>query len=124
MMEKFSTWLLQKIEERGWSQAELARRAGLGNATVNRFITETHNPGSDACLAIARALKVPPEEVFRIAGILPRFDETRVREFQEVSEMLASLPDPIRKQTMIAIRALARDAYERALKEEEEKERK
>lgn len=121
-MEKFSTWLLKQLEERGWSQAELARRAGLGNATLSRFITETHNPGPDACLAIARALKVPPVEVFRLAGILPAIDESRLREFEEVSEMLASLPDSIRTQTMRAIRAIARDAYETALKEAERNE--
>lgn len=123
-MEGFGDWLLLQLEDRGWSQSELARRAGLGNATLSRIISGTRKLGPETAISIAEALGESPAKVFRLAGLLPPINESRRREFEEISEMLASLPDPIRKQTMIAVRALARDAYERALKEEEEKQRK
>lgn len=34
-------------------------------------MTEQRNPGPDFCNNIARALNVPPERVFRLAGLLP-----------------------------------------------------
>jgi transcriptional regulator with XRE-family HTH domain len=117
LAEEFSAWLIEQIEECGWSQSELGRRAGLGNATVSRIVSDMRAPGPDVCLAIARALREPPEKIFCLAGILPPVPGEQCREFKEVSEMLACLPDSTYQQTMLAIRALARDACERALEE-------
>ena len=70
-METIGTWLLQELETRGWSQSELARRAHLGNATLSRIISGSRQAGPDAALQIARALGEAPENVFRLAGLLP-----------------------------------------------------
>lgn len=121
-MESFGEWLSEQLDERGWTQAELARRAYISQSTLNRIVNGMRQPGPDATQAIAKALGKPPAEVFRHAGLLPPVPERRRREFEEVAEQLAALPDgPIREQTMAAIRAIAADAMRRAMEEEKEK---
>ncbi len=71
-MESFSDWLVIQLNDKGWSQAELSRQAGVSRAAISAVIVGTRNPGNDLCEAIARALKLPPETVFRAAGILPK----------------------------------------------------
>lgn len=66
----FSEWLLTEIESRGLSYSEVARRGGLSHARISQVISGS-NPGADFCTSIARALDLPPERVFRIAGLLP-----------------------------------------------------
>lgn len=67
----FRDWLLRVLEERGISQSELARRAGLSRAAISDIVSGRRGIGKNAATSIARALKLPPEEVFRAAGILP-----------------------------------------------------
>jgi transcriptional regulator with XRE-family HTH domain len=67
----FMTWLDGILAERNLTRADLARRAGIGQSTLSLIGSGDRNPGSEVCLAIARALKIPPEEVLRVAGILP-----------------------------------------------------
>jgi len=121
-MGALEEWLLEQIEERGWTQAELARRAGLAQSTLNRIINETRQLGPDAALAIARALGERPETVYRLAGLLPPApvadDELKLM-VQEIAEILAGLPDgPIRNEAMAGLLAIARDARERAKERE------
>lgn len=71
MVNTFSTWLVEAIQSKGWTQAELARRAGVSGAAISDAISGRRNVGSDLALSIANALRVPPDEVYRIAGILP-----------------------------------------------------
>ena len=87
---EFSVWLQAELEHRGWDQAELARRSEVTPAQISRILSQTRRPGPDACLAIARALRVPPEEVFRRAGLLPPTGELdpAVRELTELLPLL------------------------------------
>jgi len=71
MAYSFSSWLLNELTSRGWSQAELARRAGVSRTAISDVISEKHYAGFELCVAIARALNLPPETVFRAAGLLP-----------------------------------------------------
>lgn len=66
----FRNWLLDELRKRDWIQADLARASGLTTATISRYATG-RIPDESALKKIARALKVPPEEAFRAAGILP-----------------------------------------------------
>ncbi len=68
----FSDWLSKEIKKRGWSEAELARRANIPRQIINNYINrQRKKPDSDVLVAIARALNLPPETVFRAAGLLP-----------------------------------------------------
>lgn len=68
---KFSDWLFTQINAKGWSQAELAARAGVTRTAISDVLSQRRNPGHELCNAIARALNLPPETVFRAAGLLP-----------------------------------------------------
>jgi len=68
----FNDWLLEEIHSRGLGVREFARLADLGSGTISRIMTGTRSPGIDVCQAIARALKLPEEEVFARAGIFTR----------------------------------------------------
>ena len=70
-MQDFVTWLLGELEDRGWNNSELARQAEISQPTVSLVIGGQRQPGPEFCLKVARALKEPPEKVFRLAGIIP-----------------------------------------------------
>lgn len=67
----FVSWLENGIKARGWTIRGLARRAGLTHVTISNVLNGTRNPGVEFCLGVARALREPPELVFRRAGLLP-----------------------------------------------------
>lgn len=70
-MEKFNAWLLQELSKRNWSQSDLSYRANISRGTLSNILSGSRKIGTDVILAIARALHLPPEAVFRAAGILP-----------------------------------------------------
>jgi transcriptional regulator with XRE-family HTH domain len=67
----FAEWLLEEMNRLDMTQAQLAKRAGISRTAVSNLLSHTRDPGPTICRAIARALDVPPEEVFRKAGLLP-----------------------------------------------------
>jgi transcriptional regulator with XRE-family HTH domain len=71
METDFVTWLSKEMEDRGWNNSELARRAGLVPSAVSQVIAGNRGTGPEFCRSVARALHVPPELVFRKAGLLP-----------------------------------------------------
>jgi transcriptional regulator with XRE-family HTH domain len=80
-MEPFSDWLEQQLKIQGMKVSELARAAGIQPASLSRVLSGTRNAGPDICLGLAQALDVPPEEVFRRAGLLPpKPEEAMTRE--------------------------------------------
>lgn len=67
----FSEWLLKTLKERGLSQSDLARAAGVSRAAISDIISSRRNIGTDVAKSIAKALKLPVEQVYRAAGLLP-----------------------------------------------------
>lgn len=68
----FREWLEQELRRRDWRPAELAKAAGLYPGTIGRVLNGDRRAGPDVCLAIADALQISPEQVFRQAGLLPQ----------------------------------------------------
>jgi transcriptional regulator with XRE-family HTH domain len=66
----FNDWLLKKLQEMDWSQADLARQSGLTKGAISKYLMG-RIPDETALRKIARAFKLPPETVFRAAGVLP-----------------------------------------------------
>ena len=66
----FPKWLQERLDQRDMTQADLARKGGLTTATISRIMGGSRRPGPEACRAIALALEVKEEEVFRQAGLL------------------------------------------------------
>lgn len=69
--EQFITWLNGELDRRGWSRSEAARRGEVSASMMDKVIGGFSNPGIEFCKGVSRAFKMPLEEVFRLAGILP-----------------------------------------------------
>lgn len=63
--------LQQMIEEKGWTQAELARRAHRGRSVINEVVSGRHKVGRDLGVALARAFNIPPDVLFQRLGLFP-----------------------------------------------------
>lgn len=70
-METFSDWLTSEIASRNMSPADLARASGKSQAVIGRILNNERKPAPETLIAIARALHMQVEEVFRVAGVLP-----------------------------------------------------
>jgi transcriptional regulator with XRE-family HTH domain len=71
MEHTFGEWLDQERTRRGWSQSELARRGKVSPSAIQQVISGVTRPGPRSCQAIALALEMPPDDVYRLAGLLP-----------------------------------------------------
>jgi transcriptional regulator with XRE-family HTH domain len=118
-MENFPEWIEKQLVQRDWRPSDLARVAGIADATLSRILNETRKAGPETCVAIARALRIPPERVFRKARLLPPLiagdDDDSI---QEMIEILRRLPAPERLD-LLEYMEYRYQRYER--KREEEK---
>jgi transcriptional regulator with XRE-family HTH domain len=69
--KEFTTWLENQLSLRGWRPVDLANAAGLPPPTIARVLNGDRKAGPDVANAIAVALNLSPEMVFRQAGLLP-----------------------------------------------------
>ncbi len=72
MSTTFIDWVFTELEKQKMTPAELARKSGISAAHLSKVFSEKRNPGCEMVVAVAIALNQPPEEVMRIAGILPK----------------------------------------------------
>jgi transcriptional regulator with XRE-family HTH domain len=88
----FTSWLNSELDKQGWTQSELARRAGLSRGTLSNITSGSKGVGEETCRAIARAFNIPPETVFRAAGILPNHPGTD-EDFEELKHLFNQMTD-------------------------------
>jgi len=88
--------LRQKIRElraeRGWTQAELAKRSGLDRGYIANLegSKSIQRPSADAFLKLARAFCIEPEELYQAAGYIKDINDTHPRP-ETPEEILARL---------------------------------
>lgn len=102
---EFSTWLEYQLAMRGWRPIDLANAAGVPNATISRVLNGDRKAGPEVATAIADALDLSPEFVFRRAGLLPDLPPPeRDPTFQELTEVMRNMsPDERREIVDYAI---------------------
>lgn len=66
----FARWLQGELDDRNWSQNELARESGLTSTIISRVLGG-QRPGLEVCKAIAVAFHCPPHFILIKAGHLP-----------------------------------------------------
>jgi len=88
----FGIWLLEELEKRGMSQADLSRSSGITTAQMSRIISGTRGAGKKTLTAIAHALRLPPDLVFEKAGILPPTTELTLLQ-RSIMGLVKNLPD-------------------------------
>lgn len=69
--EKFSKWLQSELNQREWTQADLSRKSGVSTGQIARLMSGERGLGEDSVAAIAKALRMPANVVYRVAGFLP-----------------------------------------------------
>lgn len=106
MANEFIDWLMAETRARGWTDAELARRAELSPATISLVFSRQKGVGLDFCIGVARALGEQPERVLRRAGLLPPLPAA-VEEESEVLQIYRTLPATQRRTILAMLRALA-----------------
>ena len=67
----FSDWLSGQMRKQGITQADLARLSGVTTGAISLILSGSRSVGTEAATSIAKALRLPPEIVFRAAGLLP-----------------------------------------------------
>lgn len=73
---KFSSWLIEQMQIKNWSQSDLARASGLTRQTISYYLSDKSTKPDEAALTkIAHAFKISPIAVFRKAGLLPEGGE-------------------------------------------------
>jgi transcriptional regulator with XRE-family HTH domain len=88
-MSEFFSWMNSELEDRGWSYNELARRAGFSSGTVSMVMTGKNQVSWEFCAGVADAFGMPPEDVFRKAGLLrPTPDPEGVQELTRLAKGL------------------------------------
>lgn len=89
-IRRLGKFLKNELDDRGMSQADLARSASVTRSNINGIITGTKRPSTNLILAIAKSLNIPPEKLYREAGLLPgRRDST----LDKLNFMITQLPN-------------------------------
>ncbi|MGI6434445.1 MAG: helix-turn-helix domain-containing protein [Syntrophomonadaceae bacterium] len=103
--EMFAQRLKEIREERGLSQEDVGRMAGLSKATISKYEAASHPPKLIHAAAIAEALNVG-------FSYLTGFTDNRyVQETSIITELFLSLPDDGKKELLNYARYLEeRDA--------------
>lgn len=106
---RFIDWLDQELRERGWNDHQLAQRAGLSHSVISKARRGVL-PRWEACAAIAGALNLPADLVFRYAGLLPPLPDEEAS-LVELRALLARL-SPRDRQELVQIARLKAKLYE------------
>jgi transcriptional regulator with XRE-family HTH domain len=117
---EFSSWLLEEMNKRGWSQSELARAAGLNRQSISDYVTQRRiKPDPDALVSLAHGLSISPVTVFRKAGLLPEGGDDKVQ-FDDWEYLLRQLSpedqDEMRQLALLKIERHNREKQVKALK--------
>lgn len=70
---QFLVWLDQELEQRGWTDAEVARRGGFSSTTLTNIRKGARKPGIRLANGLAVALELSPELVAAKAGLVPDY---------------------------------------------------
>lgn len=113
MKQNLADMLLSELEERGWTQAELAKRSGITPAQISRIISGQRGAETKTLVAIANALKMPPDTLLHAAELLPPdVEENEIT--KEIKYRTSELPVEDQKEVLEYVKYRQRLAEKRA----------
>lgn len=113
---EFAKWLQAELDKRDLRQTDLARRTGIGTSQISRIVNMERGVGPESAVAIARALKIPPEIVFRKAGLLPPEPEEPLEHAPKVREIVhlyEQLDDRDQDEVLAIVRTIVKEKMAR-----------
>lgn len=103
-MNNFAVWLMEEMKVRDWTQADLARSTGLTRQAISYFFSgKSKAPNDDSLHRIAHAFKLPVEQVYRAAGIIPKPPETN-ETIEQILHETQDLSDQDQQEVLAFIR--------------------
>ena len=76
----FIGWLNERMQENGYSPADLAKLSGISKQAISNYLNEQRKPEAEQIVLLAKVFNLPAEDLFRIAGILPPSNKEAVPE--------------------------------------------
>lgn len=73
-------WVKEELESQKKTQAWLARKSGVGSATISRLVNMERMPVPESLVAISRALGYPPDYAIQKAMTQLYQDDARISE--------------------------------------------
>ncbi|GAB3191986.1 helix-turn-helix domain-containing protein [Nesterenkonia suensis] len=104
-MNTFDQYLRAAMDERGWTQADLARATGLRDKDISVYLNKGVTPSSGNLRKIADGLRRPLSEVRQAAGKAPAVGEFHLSEERQADA--ETLTPPQRQAVEDIIRLLA-----------------
>jgi transcriptional regulator with XRE-family HTH domain len=112
---EFHTWLQTNLNDRGWSQSDLARAMDTRPSAISKWVNGHQKPEIAQCVRMAQALHLPKGIVCRLAGHDPYWtngqSHTSVDDTlrPEINELANSLPKDLLRPVVVMLRALAEE---------------
>jgi transcriptional regulator with XRE-family HTH domain len=107
MANKLPEWLNEKMREKGWSQARLAKESKLTRQSIANYVNG-RVPTNEAIKKLAKAFKVPETELYRAAGILEAENGRHDPEIDAIMYQVKDLSQADRDMVLEFIRMLDR----------------
>lgn len=111
MEEDFVSWIRKRLEETGLSYNEIARKSGLGVATISMVANGQKTPGLKFAKGISKIINVPAEEILRRAGRLAEISIEKMLEtdlsLRQILEISRQLTPGQRQEILDMIRVYA-----------------
>jgi len=105
MDDTLASWLNTKLKERGWSQREAARRAGISRTPLSGILSEQYDPDLKVLIALADVFDTPREDVLRLAGMLPPTPPAVQHETQALN-LFRRIPQHLRQAALTILDTL------------------
>jgi len=115
----FNTWLLSKLKEKEWSQADLARASGLTTAAISKYING-RIPDTEALKKIAHAFRLPNEQVFEAAGVFSPKSKADEK-IEQINHLASTMSDDEKQELLEYIQFRIKVIQERREKETDAK---
>lgn len=100
MTKRFGDWLIDRLNERNWSQSNLARASGITRGGISNLVNHVRTPDAATCQSIGLALNIPPEDIFRVAGLLPPKPEESALD-RKIIFLVSTLPTEEDKEDVL-----------------------
>lgn len=103
MSNNFGEWLREQIKLSGKTQSEFADVIGIEQPHLSRIINGGRNASNQVLENIAVVLGLPPEKIFRQAGILrpkPEIDQ----KIEDINHLMRDLPPEELEEIELIIR--------------------